>query len=171
VKVETSVAVTGVLELPAWTLVYSEVAPEAATYSYYWSRRIIDFTSSEPISASDLVAQAREVITQYANILQAYVYQAGTEEEGERWLADITIYPRPDLYPGQYATHPSFWQAFLWGLLAGGIGLPILSDILSKSGSDGGGGGGMTDVINVMMPMMMVFMMMGMIMPMMTARS
>jgi hypothetical protein len=165
---EDSAPVTAVLDLPGWTLAYSEIAPEAYTYTGAWTRRWIDFGTDEPMTTEEVVAaQAtdRAILEEHGVILSIYLWKSGEEEESQRWLLDITVYPRPDVYSSQAVTHPSWFWPFLAGLLS----FAGISAIFGKGGGDSGGGG-MSDMISSIMAMMMMFMMMAMFMPLMSGR-
>lgn len=165
---QESVAVTQVLEIPTWTPVYLEVSPEAATYTGAWTSRWLDFSTIEPMTAEELIASLaadRAIIEQHGVILTVYLWRYGAEEQSQRWLLDITVYPRPDVYPSEARTRPAI--AWFWPFIGGLLTLPVINIIFGKGGEDGGDT--LFGMIEVILPMMMMVMMMAMIMPMMTA--
>jgi hypothetical protein len=153
------VEVTRVLNVPTWELVYSEVFPEATTYRGPWVWRRVDFSSPQPFVPEELVAKAMPIVGEHAVPLYCHLWRAG--EEGTRWLVEIAMFPRPDVYGSVY---PQFWPAFLGGIAAGLFGIGAINTIFGKGGGGDGGGGvwDMTAMMAAMMPMMMLMMMMSM---------
>lgn len=159
------ITATDVFEVPTWQLVYSEVSPEAYTYTGTWERRWMEFTSVGSWKADDLVATAKPIIEEYFDILNVQLWQEGIEETADRWYVDITLIPKAVLTPQGYVRPTIAWVpvAIFLGLL-GGAG--IFGQIIGKGGSSGGGlFGGITEMIMPIMLMGMMFM----FMPMMTA--
>jgi hypothetical protein len=155
--VELSAPVTGVMKLPAWTLVYSEIAPEAYTYTGAWTRRWIDFGIPEPMTMEELVAALspdRSIIEQHAVILNLQLWRDGAEEKSQRWALGITVYPRPDVYPPDAVSDPSWF----WPQVSQLLPSAAWWDIFGKIGEN------ITQPISQVIGAVMTMMMMGMMM-------
>jgi hypothetical protein len=164
---ESSVPVAGILKLPAWTLVYSEIAPEAYTYTGAWTRRWIDFGIPEPMTMEELVAALapdRSIVEHHGVILNLQLWRDGAEEKSQRWALGITVYPRPDVHPPDAVRDPTwFWPqvsqllpAAAWWDVYGKFGENVVQPI--------------TEAIGAVMGIMVMGLMMLLIMPMMTAQ-
>jgi len=156
------------LSTTGWNLVYSEDRPPESGYTGAWTRRFVDFGTPEPMSLDELItalAPDRAILEQHAVILNVQLWRYGTEEKSNRWALDITVYPRPDIYPTDAVSDPSwFWpqvspllSSTAWWDIFGKAGQTITQPI--------------TEILGPIMMIMVMGLMMVVMLPIITAQT